>query len=62
MIYLFVNYVILSLSASCNYKMAEFKDEILPKVDEKVHEFKSDFITEIKDQIKMKSVKLLELK
>ena len=33
-------------------KMAALKDEILAKIDEKFREFKSDFITEIKDQIK----------
>ena len=33
-------------------KMADLKDDILAKIDEKFCEFKSDFITEIKDQIK----------
>ena len=33
-------------------KMADLKDEILAKIDEKFREFKCDFITEIKDQIK----------
>ena len=33
-------------------KMADLKNEILAKLDEKFCEFKSDFINEIKDQIK----------
>ena len=33
-------------------KMVDLKNEILAKVDEKFREFKSDFINEIKDQIK----------
>ena len=33
-------------------KMADLKNEILPKINEKFCEFKSDFINEIKDQIK----------
>ena len=33
-------------------KMDDLKNEILAKVDEKFREFKSDFINEIKDQIK----------
>ena len=33
-------------------KMADLKNEILAKIDEKFLEFKSDFINEIKDQIK----------
>ena len=33
-------------------KMADLKNEILAKIDEKFREFKSDFINEIKDQIK----------
>ena len=32
-------------------KMADLKDEILAKIDEKFREFKSDFVTKIKDQI-----------
>ena len=33
-------------------KMADLKNEILAKIDEKFLEFKSDFINEIKDQTK----------
>ena len=33
-------------------KMSDLKDEILAKIEEKFCEFKSDFITEIKDQRK----------
>ena len=33
-------------------KMADLKNEILAKIDEKFREFKSDFINEIKDQTK----------
>ena len=33
-------------------KMTDLKNEILAKIDEKFREFKSDFINEIKDQIK----------
>ena len=33
-------------------KMADLKDEILVKIDKKFCEFKPDFITEIKGQIK----------
>ena len=33
-------------------KMTDLKDEILAKIDEKFHQFKCDFITEIKNQIK----------
>ena len=33
-------------------KMVDLKNEILAKVDEKFREFKSDFINEVKDQIK----------
>ena len=33
-------------------KMADLKDKILAKIDKKFREFKSDFITKIKDQIK----------
>ena len=33
-------------------KMDDLKVEILAKIDEQFREFKSDFITEIKDQIK----------
>ena len=33
-------------------KMADLKDEILVKIDKKICEFKPDFITEIKGQIK----------
>ena len=32
--------------------MSDLKDEILAKIEEKFREFKSDFITEIKDQRK----------
>ena len=35
-------------------KMTDLKNEILAKIDEKFREFKSDFINEIKDQIKNK--------
>ena len=33
-------------------KMVDLKNAILAKIDEKFREFKSDFINEIKDQIK----------
>ena len=33
-------------------KMTDLKNEMLAKIDERCHEFKSDFINEIKDQIK----------
>ena len=33
-------------------QMTDLKDEVLAKIDEKFREFNSDFITEIKDQIK----------
>ena len=33
-------------------KMTDLKNEILAKIDEKFREFKSDFLNEIKDQIK----------
>ena len=33
-------------------KMADLKNEILAKINEKFREFKTDFINEIKDQIK----------
>ena len=32
--------------------MADLKNEILAKIDEKFRKFKSDFMNEIKDQIK----------
>ena len=35
--------------------MTDLKNQILAKIDEKFREFKSDFINEIKDQIKNKS-------
>ena len=34
--------------------VADLKNDILAKIDEKFREFKSDFISEIKDQIKNK--------
>ena len=48
LIHLFVNYVILSMTAVTR-KMADLKNEILAKIDEKCREFKSDFMNEIKD-------------
>ena len=33
-------------------KMTDLKNDILAKIDEKFREFKSDFINELKDQIK----------
>ena len=33
-------------------KIADLRNEILAKIDEKFREFKSNFINEIKDQIK----------
>ena len=33
-------------------KMADLENEIIAKIDEKFREFNSDFINEIKDQIK----------
>ena len=41
-------------------KIADLKNEVLAKIDEKFRNFKSDFINE--DQTKMKLVKLLALK
>ena len=32
-------------------KMNEFKDEILPRIDEKFNSLKTDILTELKDQI-----------
>ena len=40
--------------ACCNKKMTDLKEEILAKIDEKFNEIKIDFLTEIKEQIKIK--------
>ena len=42
-------------------KMTDLKNEILAKIDEKFREFKSDFINEIKDQIKNKVSEVIEV-
>ena len=42
--------------------VADLKNDILAKIDEKFREFKSDFINEIKDQIKNKVSEVIEVK
>ena len=43
-------------------KMADLKDEILSKIDQKSNELKPEFLSELKDQIKKEVSKLLKLK
>ena len=43
-------------------KMADLKDEILSKIDQKSNELKLEFLSELKDQIKKEVSKLLKLK
>ena len=43
-------------------KMADLKDEILSKIDQKFNELKLEFLSELKDQIKKRFLKLLKLK
>ena len=43
---------LLNCYASCNKIMADLKDEILSKIDQKFNKLKLEFLSELKDQIK----------
>ena len=52
LIYLFVHMLFKLFMPAVTRKMAHLKNGILAKIDQKFREFKSDFINQIKDQIK----------
>ena len=43
-------------------KMADFKDEILSKIDQKFNKLKLEFLSEAKDQIKKELSEAIKLK
>ena len=51
---------LLNCYASCNKKIANLKDEILSKIDQKSNELKLEFQNELKDQIKKEASKAIK--